>query len=138
MKQIWAVILEFGEIKPPESTWSEYSISYSYSSYEKEVEKEEEMIELLYLKSKIKAIGVDWEKTDVPDYTAKAKFVDTDSPSENLDIFEGELILSDGRKLPMYMTEGWAYYDIRTKIKSLKEKTDLYSPSELINKHFGN
>ena len=93
------------------------------------------------LRSDVKTIGVDWEKTDLPDYVSKSEFVGTDSPSKDVDILEGDLVLSNGQKLPLYMILNNDEYGVKAKVKTLRRDRDLNkipSPESLVEKYFGN
>ncbi len=48
---------------------------------------------------KIKEIGVDWKKTKPPESSIESEFVDTESPSGNVEALLGTLFLLDGTKI---------------------------------------
>lgn len=48
---------------------------------------------------KIKSIGVDWKKTFPPSSSVESEFMDTESPSKNVEALLGELILLDDTRI---------------------------------------
>lgn len=129
MKEIWALMLEYGQPTTPNFRWCYYTgfdlVSNHWSVNEK-------LTKQFY--ANVKSIGVDWENTTIPEYLQRSEFTSTGYPSKFVDTWTGTITLLDGSEYHVGAKD--IEYDIESKVSQLVNKVD---PEELnlIDKYFG-
>lgn len=126
LKQIWALMLQHGKVFPEKMEWNYYSGGFEMFN----TDYKERTDARLALLAKIKDIGVNFYQTDVPEYHCYSKFVDSYSPSDDVDVWEGMLILNDDTKVFV----GAKNIDLKERVAAFKNRTE---DEDLVVKFFG-
>lgn len=124
MKQIWAIMIEYGSIVNPEFIWSYYGSHYrSEDNYDW---RKAEKLKSDFI-SKLQ-IGVNWNKTSIPEYEQQAAFVGTGCESEQIETWKGYIVLNNGERFAL------AVYNV-----NLSPLIDQLTKNEedLVAKYFG-
>lgn len=106
-KIIWAYMVLEG--LPTNGDWSTYGgweplnpkARYEWATQLKEREQ---------MRFHIKAVGVDWGKTGMPDYVPRSQFAGSFSPADECDTLLGTLFLLDGKSYLIGVTNADGLY----------------------------
>lgn len=92
LKFVWAYMIEEGRITNGE--WNYYAgkfeilhKNYDYMAASKDME---------VFRAKVKAVGVDWDKTKAPKSSQESSFEGTFNPSSDAETLLGTVVLKDG------------------------------------------
>lgn len=94
LREIWFHILKNGRVMDPDTEWNHYG-----AEFEDYFDKKQYKINsaaTVKLLQQIKVIGVDWQKTEVPEYECRSEFTDSFHPPKDVDTWSGTLYLNDG------------------------------------------
>lgn len=99
---VWAYLLKNGTITEGGwQGWNQYAGNWDHPFRGKNgysVTKEEILQVNKEIVDKILHTGVDWEKTNFPIYESHGEFMDTNSPSGNIDTIFGTIVLNNNEE----------------------------------------
>jgi hypothetical protein len=120
VKFAWAYLLEYGKLT--NGRWSYYGGRYeekgggcSWDDWSKERQE---------LKDKVVSIGIDWNKTGVPEVSNESEFMDTESPSRDKLATLGTLYLKNGESFKLGSGDNDAAHLAETAKKIIQGKGD--------------
>lgn len=130
-KIVWAYMLENGRITS--GNWNYYGGWYELPEEARKLSwnKQDKWIEEVH--EKIKSIGVDWEKTGVPEFENHSAFTDTFSDPAEKECMLGVIHLNNGERLSIGTSEIESY--VSNAINALNTKNNLIQ-EDLVKKWF--
>lgn len=134
LQEIWAIILENGSVSYKDSTHSYYG-GWQLTERLSYREIPEILKEVKSYRNKIREVGVDWAKMDVPEYKSYSEFAGTDSPSDTVEVWQGIITLMDGTQMIGHCEDRHTSEQINPRVSKLKKSPEP-DPRALILKHF--
>jgi len=154
LKEVWVLMLELGSVVHKDASHNYYGGGFHFSdalfyvspeykdgssdhwqrlSKFKKRMKEEVEADKNLLAAKI----VDWGKTSIPEYMCVSEFAGTGSPSDQVEIWDGKLVMTDGSWVRVIKTERNDELANRVEIlNKLKKPAEAIDFEKLFKKHF--
>lgn len=93
LQKIWVILLDEGVLIDDTAEWSYYASAFDGKyMYDYDL-REKDKVQVL---KGVKNVGVDWDRTDAPEFYEYSGFVDTFSDSSRHAVWDGRIVLKDG------------------------------------------